>query len=89
MHTLTGDIIYLRKKEYEQALNDFNKALPLGWTHAVTYNARGEVYAARGDFEWALNDFNQAISMNPNYGKAYKNRGIVYMETGAVGKSAQ
>ena len=57
--------LYLRKKEYDPALNDFNKALPLDWRHAVTYNARGEVFAAKGDFEWALNDFNQAISHKP------------------------
>jgi tetratricopeptide (TPR) repeat protein len=69
---------YLRLKEYEQAINDYNSALALKPEYAWAYGSRGLVYRALNNFQQALADFNHAIELNPKYAWAYGSRGQTY-----------
>ncbi|GIK39967.1 MAG: hypothetical protein BroJett011_38000 [Chloroflexota bacterium] len=69
---------YYEAKEYDKALEAFNKVLALDPHYARGLDARGTVYNALGDPEKALADYNQAIEADPLYPPAYYNRGRLY-----------
>ncbi|NQE05854.1 Photosystem I assembly protein Ycf3 [ANME-1 cluster archaeon GoMg1] len=71
---------YHELKQYERAIEDFNKAIELNPNLAVAYNNRGFAYHELKQYERAIEDHNKAIELNPNLSMAYNNRGIVYGE---------
>ncbi len=79
---------YYRKKEYERALEDFNKAIPLKpkWVQ-LAYSNRGNVYYAKGEDQNAIDSYDKAIAIDPNYPAAYTARGLLYEKAGAVGRA--
>jgi tetratricopeptide (TPR) repeat protein len=73
---------YDRKGDYDNAINDFTKAIKLNSNDAAVYYNRGTAYYSKGEFDNAIKDFNKAIELNPNYVEAYNNRGIAYGKKG-------
>jgi tetratricopeptide (TPR) repeat protein len=69
---------YYEAKEYDKALEAFNKTLTLDPHYARGLDARGTVYNALGDPEKALADYNKAIETDPLYPPPYYNRGRLY-----------
>ncbi len=69
---------YYEAKEYDKALEAFNKTLALDPHYARGLDARGTVYNALGDSEKALADYNKAIETDPLYPPPYYNRGRLY-----------
>jgi len=65
---------------YEQAIEDFSKAIELNPNDAVAYYNRGLAYAKLNEHERAIEYYGKAIKLNPNDAKAYGNRGIAYSE---------
>lgn len=63
---------------YDEALNDYNKAIELKPDFAIAYFNRGTLFKNAKRNSEVLNDFNKAIVLNPGYAKAYCNRGIVF-----------
>ncbi|ACL05116.1 Tetratricopeptide TPR_2 repeat protein [Desulfatibacillum aliphaticivorans] len=63
---------------YDEALQDFDKAVDMQPDSALNYINRGNVYADMGDVERAIEDYNQAITLDPNNGLAYSNRGLAW-----------
>src|SRR5208283_2951885 len=63
---------------YQQAINDFNKAIELNPKDAEAYNNRGLAYEYLGNHQKAINDYNKSIKLNPKDAMAYNNRGIAY-----------
>jgi len=66
--------------KYEQAINEFTKAIEINPGYADVYNKRGISYYNREKYDLAIRDYNKAIEINPKYAEAFNNRGIVYYQ---------
>ncbi len=63
---------------YQDAIDDFTKAIKLKPLDYKGYYNRGIVYYLLDNFDAAKADFTNAIEINPDYANAYFNRGLVY-----------
>lgn len=69
-------------KDYEGALEDYQKAIELKPEFAYPYNNRGIVNADLKNYTQALADFNKAIELFPRYVEGYCNRADMKVEMG-------
>ena len=69
---------YFKIGKYEQAIDEYNKALKLNPQYFGAYVNRGNAYEAMKRHWTAIRDYDRAIEINPNYGGAYMNKGVVY-----------
>ncbi len=67
---------YARKKEYDKAIADHDKAIKLDPKNALAYNNRGNAHAAMGDYGMAVDDFDMALKLKPDFAEALFNRGL-------------
>jgi len=76
---------YYEKKEYDRAIEDFNRAIPLKprWVQ-MAYGNRGNAYYAKDEKEKALDSYDKAIELDPQYASALTARGMIYEEMGIV-----
>jgi len=70
-----------RESELRLAIEDFDRALSLGFHDALLFRNRGNAFSRQGDVARALNDYAQAIALDPRNPLAYLNRGEVYANT--------
>lgn len=68
---------YYKKGLYNEAIEEYTKAIKLNSKFAEAYNQRGIAYYKKGETDKAIKDFSKAIELNPKYKHAYNNRGIV------------
>jgi tetratricopeptide (TPR) repeat protein len=85
---------WMRKREYNRAIEDFNRAIRLDVNSADLYNYRGfartqvsaignmSSSAALREMNLAIEDFSRAIAINQNHIDALINRSFVYYQTG-------
>jgi tetratricopeptide (TPR) repeat protein len=66
-------------ERYEEALQDFNRAVELDPKLDWATASRGETYRLMERYEEALQDFNRAIELNPKYDWAIASRGLTYL----------
>lgn len=66
------------KEEFEEALNEFTKAIQIE-QHSFHYNNKGLAYYHLGKLEEAKINYDEAISRNPDDPFFYFNRGNVYL----------
>jgi Flp pilus assembly protein TadD len=81
-------LAYLRKKDYQNAAPEFEKASA---EEAMTYglaNNLGVSYLALEDYKKAENSFLMATQLNPQYALAYFNLATLYLRTGDPTKAA-
>jgi tetratricopeptide (TPR) repeat protein len=71
---------HLEKKDYDNALSDFNEAIRLDPNFALAYKNRGWVRCEKKEYDKAISDFNEAIRLDPNLALAYNNRGGAHLE---------
>jgi len=69
-------------KDYNMALNDYNKIIEIKPEYSSNYTSRGGCYKELGDNESALVDFNKAIELEPESSSNYSSRGGFYKELG-------
>ena len=74
------DLTYYELKQYEKAIEDYNKAIELNPNDAEVYTNRGNPYYKLKRYEKAIEDYSKAIKLNPNDAVAYYNRGNAYDE---------
>jgi protein O-mannosyl-transferase len=81
---LNRGIVYTKLGQYQNALEDFNKAIELKPSRDIEmfYNKRGNVYLETGRYQKAIDDFNKAVFLNPEYADAYGNRASSYLNQG-------
>ncbi|GAC1609801.1 MAG: hypothetical protein NVS3B3_17130 [Aquirhabdus sp.] len=67
-----------RLAHYQQAIEDYNKALAIYPGYSYAYNGRGAAYLELKEYQQAMNDFNKTIALNPRYFPPYIGRGFIY-----------
>ena len=60
-------------EKYQEAIENFNKAIELDPNSVSFYFARGDVYEILRKYEEAINDYNKAIELDPNCKFAIEN----------------
>jgi tetratricopeptide (TPR) repeat protein len=71
---------HLGNRNYDRAIDDYNKAIRLDTKYAIGFNNRGLAYLRKGRIDRAIEDFDEAIRLNPKYAMAFVNRAIAYRE---------
>jgi protein O-GlcNAc transferase len=72
-------IIYLQRKEFEQAEHQFAVAVKLGSKNSPLQNNRGNALMGLNRFDDALSSYERAISFDPNNHEAFYNRGNAFV----------
>jgi tetratricopeptide (TPR) repeat protein len=73
----------------DRALEDFDKAIELGYTESHAYTSRGLFHAEIGNFDQAIADYDQALRINPKDISPIINRAAVHMSQGEAMKAVQ
>ncbi|MDP7036284.1 MAG: tetratricopeptide repeat protein [Planctomycetota bacterium] len=71
-------LLHRSRKEFDQAILHYTKALELDPNHSGAYNNRAICHMQMGSFPQALSDYTLAIELRPNQSDTYSNRGSVY-----------
>ena len=79
---LDRGLLFLNRKDWDLAIEDFTEAIRLDPNNAMVYICRGVAYGDKGDYDRAIADHSQAIRLDPNYASAYNNRGNAYYNKG-------
>ena len=66
------------KREYDEAITEYNAALALNPKSADAFCKRGDAWMQKGEIDKALADCNKALKVNPSFGDAYFIRGFVW-----------
>jgi lipoprotein NlpI len=73
-------LAYSNRAKYDQAIQDFDRALSLKPDTVEALNNRGLAYEQKGDFDRAIEDYERAIRLQPGYASTFNNRGLLYAE---------
>ena len=76
-------------RKYDEAIEEYNKAVELKPDYAPIYSIRGYAYRIKGDFEAAIKDYNKLIELRPDNADAYCDRGITYSRKGEFARAIQ
>jgi Tfp pilus assembly protein PilF len=71
-------IAYGEKGQFEQAIDDFTKALEIAPRSAEAHYNRAIAYLNKGRFDWAVDDLTKVLEITPRSAEAYYNRAIAY-----------
>jgi len=71
---------YRKMKEYQNAIEDFNKSLELDPEYPWAFAQRGLIYFEMKEYQKALEDFDKAIELYPNFVWYFTQRGLIYFE---------
>ncbi|HUK41051.1 MAG TPA: tetratricopeptide repeat protein [Candidatus Acidoferrales bacterium] len=72
--------VYSSKKNYAQAIQDYDQAIRIRPNYPEAFNNRGYAYYHQQDYDRAINNYDQAVKLNPKYAKAFNNRAEAYVE---------
>jgi tetratricopeptide (TPR) repeat protein len=74
-------LAYADKKQYDKAIEDYNRAIELDPQYASAYRSRGSAYRIKKDYNEAVTDYDKAIELNPS-ASVYNGRGFTFLEWG-------
>ncbi|MBL7902044.1 MAG: tetratricopeptide repeat protein [Bacteroidia bacterium] len=74
-----GFFLDLEKKDYEKALESFNKSIALAPGFAYAYSNRAFAKLQLGDIKGAYADIHKSLSLDPENTYAYKNLGLIQL----------
>ena len=57
---------YIRKNEYDRAIDDYSEAIRIDPSDKNFFNNRGVAFTQKGDYDSAMRDYDQAIHLDPN-----------------------
>lgn len=69
---------YASKGQYQQAMDNYNKALEMEPNFTNAYINRGLLYRGNKQYDLALKDYTRALEIEPRSATAYNNRGVLY-----------
>lgn len=80
---------YREAKQYDKALDYYQKAIAMDPSNADLHNNMGSIYADTGKIEEAQAEFQKAAELNPaGAGKVYYNLGVVMYNKGKMDEAA-
>jgi len=79
--------VYLKKREFDQAILLLNKSLETNPRYAAAYETRGIIYSRREQYDQAIADFNKALEIDPSFAEAYMSRGRAHYFKGDYDQS--
>lgn len=78
-----------KKKNYDEALKDFDRALAIDSKEVEFYDYRADVYLAKGEIDLAIDNYNQSIRIDPTYAAAFFSRGKAYEQKGDIDRARE
>jgi len=78
---------YAEKGDYEQAIENYGKAIDRRPAFPEAYYGRGKARVALDNYDQAIKDYDEAIRLQPRFPEAYYGRGIVYKIKGEKDKA--
>jgi predicted O-linked N-acetylglucosamine transferase (SPINDLY family) len=73
-------VVHAQTRQYESAVNFFDRAIAINAGVAEAYNNRGIALQKLGRFEAAIASYDKAIALKPKIAQAHSNRGIALKE---------
>ena len=80
---------YMKRGEFDKALDLLRKGLKGGKTDAPLYDLMGKIFAAQNKLPEALASLVKAASIAPDYPDSYFDLAALYVQMGQTGKAAQ
>lgn len=77
----------IKEGNFNQALDEYNKATSINIAFADPYYNRGCLYIKLGNWDLAIKDFIKTIEINPKFVAAYDDLGFVYAKKGQLERS--
>jgi tetratricopeptide (TPR) repeat protein len=77
------------KKDFDKAIENYDKAIELNRKDFVLYNNRGFAFYKKDDLKKAIEDFDKAIGLNREDHALYNNRAWVYFKQGDLDKAIE
>ena len=74
-------------RQYDDAIDSYNKALTIEPDYADTHYNMGVVLQEQGKLEEAIEAYNKAMSIKPDYAKANYNIGVVLQDQGKLAEA--
>src|SRR6267143_893964 len=71
-------VAYVRNRDYDRAIADYDAALQIAPNHASTYNFHGIAYRLKGDHDRAIADHDAEVRLAPQTAPPYMRRGVTY-----------
>jgi len=68
--------------DYARAIQDYDQAIRLDGSFALSYNNRGRAHHLNEDYAQAIKDYGEAIEIDPDYPLAFYNRGLARFDQG-------
>jgi tetratricopeptide (TPR) repeat protein len=87
-YLLKGNEYYYRK-EYNNAIQCYDKALEIEPNDSKAWNNKGTALGQLGNYEEAIKCFDKALEMEPNYAKAWDNKGTAFEKLGNYEEAIQ
>jgi tetratricopeptide (TPR) repeat protein len=73
-------LTYVKLKEYQRAVQDYDRAIELDPTFVAAYSSRALAYSNLEEYRQAVQDYDRAIKLDPTFIYAYRNRGWAYKQ---------
>ena len=83
-----GDAYYCLK-QYEKAIEDYNKTIELDPENVIAYGRRGDAYGRLKQYESAIMNYAKAIDLDSEYAPAYNNRANILFTTSQYEKAIE
>jgi len=78
---------FLRKKQLDKAIEQFQKALEINPNNAGAHNNLGDALSQKGRIDEAIEQFQKALEINPNFAEAHSNLGNALVQKGLVNEA--
>jgi tetratricopeptide (TPR) repeat protein len=75
------------KRDYDNAIADFNHAIRLDPTNVRAFSDRGDAWQDKKLYDKALADFNEAIRLEPGYAGTFRDRGRAWLDKKDYGRA--
>jgi len=82
-------VVYLKEKNFPDAINCFKQAIEIDKGNAVFYNNLGLAYHRQGKYKKAISEFKKSIALDPKPSRRYINLGLAYMKLGNFQKAKE